>query len=95
MEVDIRYFKAFDWYIVLVYPVSEIKESAKNLLARQSLIIGLIFLVSLIAAYAFVTKISNPLKKLASYAKELASHDFTKEENEAFQMQRNFAGDGI
>ena len=80
MEAHIRYFKAFDWYIVLVYPVSEIKESAKNLLARQSLIIGLIFLVSLIAAYAFVTKISNPLKKLASYAKELASHDFTKEE---------------
>ena len=87
LEAHVRYFKAFDWYIVLAYPVREIQESAKNLLGRQSLIIGLIFLVSLIAAFAFVTKISNPLKKLASEAKELASHDFTKEdpnEKEAF-----------
>ena len=78
LEAHVRYFKAFDWYIVLAYPVREIQESAKNLLGRQSLIIGLIFLASLIAAFAFVTKISNPLKKLASDAKELASHDFTK-----------------
>ena len=78
LEAHVRYFKAFDWYIVLAYPVREIQESAKNLLGRQSLIIGLIFLASLIAAFAFVTKISNPLKKLAFDAKELASHDFTK-----------------
>ena len=87
LEAHVRYFKAFDWYIVLAYPVREIQESAKNLLGRQSLIIGLIFLASLIAAFAFVTKISNPLKKLASDAKELASHDFTKgdpHENESF-----------
>ncbi len=94
LEAHVRYFKAFDWYIVLAYPVKEIQESAKNLLARQSLIIGLIFLASLIAAFAFVTKLSNPLKKLASDAKELASHDFTKEdpiENESFiKMQTGF-----
>ncbi len=87
LEAHVRYFKAFDWYIVLAYPVREIQESAKNLLGRQSVIIGMIFLASLIAAFAFVTKISNPLKKLASDAKELASHDFTKGdgiENDSF-----------
>ena len=78
LEAHVRYFKAFDWYIVLAYPVREIQESAKNLLGRQSLIIGLIFLASLIAAFVFVTKISNPLKQLATDAKELASHDFTQ-----------------
>jgi len=78
LEAHVRYFKAFDWYIVLAYPVKEIQESAKKLLGRQSVIIGLIFLASLIAAYIFVSRISNPLKKLASDAKELASHDFTK-----------------
>jgi signal transduction histidine kinase len=77
LEAHIRYFKAFDWYIVLVFPVSEIQESAKKLLGRQSLIIGLIFLGSIVAAYAFVTKISNPLKNLAEYAKDIPSIDFT------------------
>ena len=81
LEAHVRYFKAFDWYIVLVYPVKEIQESAKELLGRQSLIIGLIFLASLIVAITFVTKISNPLKKLASDVKELATHDFTKEDS--------------
>ena len=52
LEAHIRYFKAFDWYIVLVFPVAEIQESAKQLLGRQSLIIGLIFLGSIVAAYA-------------------------------------------
>lgn len=82
MEAHIRYFKAFDWYIVLAVSVDEIQQPAKTLVARQSFIIGLIFLGSLIAAYIFVTKISRPLKKLASYAKELASLDFTKDEEE-------------
>jgi signal transduction histidine kinase len=81
LEAHVRYFKAFDWYIVLVYPVKEIQESAKELLGRQSLIIGLIFLASLIVAITFVTKISNPLKKLASDVKELATYDFTKEDS--------------
>jgi signal transduction histidine kinase len=87
LEAHVRYFKAFDWYIVLAYPVKEIQESAKELLGRQSLIIGLIFLASLIVAITFVTKISNPLKKLASDVKELATYDFTKEdssENDSF-----------
>ena len=42
LEAHIRYFKAFDWYIVLVFPVSEIQDSARKLLGRQSLIISLI-----------------------------------------------------
>ena len=77
LEAHIRYFKAFDWYIVLVFPVSEIQESAKKLLGRQSVIIALIFMGSIVAAYAFVAKISTPLKKLTTYAKKIPELDFT------------------
>jgi signal transduction histidine kinase len=80
LEAHIRYFKAFDWYIVLVFPVAEIQDSAKQLLGRQSLIISLIFLGSIASAFVFVTKISNPLKKLAAYAKDIPLLDFTESE---------------
>ena len=81
LEAHIRYFKAFDWYIVLSFPVDEITESSKRLLGRQSLIIALIFLGSVVAAYLFVSKISNPLKELSVYAKKIPLIDFTDPEN--------------
>ena len=77
LEAHIRYFKAFDWYIVLVFPVSEIQDSARKLLGRQSVIIILIFMGSIVAAYVFVAKISNPLKRLTTYAKKIPELDFT------------------
>ena len=80
LEAHIQYFKAFDWYIVLVFPVEEIQESAKRLLGRQSLIIGMIFLMSIVAAYFFVSKISDPLKRLSLYAKKIPLIDFTSPE---------------
>ena len=80
LEAHIRYFKAFDWYIVLVFPVAEIHASAKHLLGRQSLIISLIFLGSIFAAYFFVSKISGPLKELSIYAKNIPLIDFTNPE---------------
>jgi signal transduction histidine kinase len=75
------YFKAFDWYITIVVPVHEIQEPAKALVSRLSVIIALIFMAGLIASFFLVTKISNPLKKLTSYAKMLPSYDFIKEES--------------
>jgi signal transduction histidine kinase len=81
LEAHIRYFKAFDWYIVLSFPVEEITDSSNRLLRRQSLIIGLIFLGSVIAAYLFVSKISKPLKQLSIYAKKIPLIDFTNPDN--------------
>jgi len=82
IEAHVRYFKAFDWYIAIAVPVLEIQEPAKALVMRQSIIIAMIFLGSLILAYIFVTRTSRPLKMLASYAKDIPSIDFTAEKDE-------------
>jgi signal transduction histidine kinase len=78
IEVHVSYFKAFDWYIAVAVPVQEIQKPAKDLVARQSIIIILIFLFSLIAAYFLVSKISRPLRTLAAHAKDIAKIDFTR-----------------
>ena len=73
----VSYFKAFDWYIVVAVPVEEIQKPAEKLVTQQSIIIISIFLVSLITAYFFVSRLSHPIKQLASYAKDIPSIDFT------------------
>lgn len=80
MRAYVSYFKTLDWYIVVAVPVHEIQLPAKSMVARQSLIIAMIFFGSLIAASLLVAKISSPLNVLAAYAKELPTHDFTVEE---------------
>ncbi|MGB5617096.1 MAG: cache domain-containing protein [Desulfobacterales bacterium] len=80
VETYIMHFKAFDWYFALAVPLDEVQAPTKRLVHRQSVVIALIFLGSLIAAFLVVSKISSPLKTLTSYAKELPSHDFTKED---------------
>ena len=77
IEAHITYFKAFDWYVVAVVPVEEIQLPANELIAQQSLIIALIFLGSLIAAFILISRISRPLKLLTNYAMELPKRDFT------------------
>jgi signal transduction histidine kinase len=82
IEAYVSYFKPFDWYITVAYPVEEIQQPAKDLVTRQSIIISLIFIGSIIAAYILVSKTSRPLKLLTSYAKDIPSIDFTAEEEE-------------
>jgi signal transduction histidine kinase len=77
IEAHVRYFKAFDWFIVIAIPVNEIQKPVKSLVTQQSVIIGFIFLLSLLTAYFFVSRLSRPLKLLASYAKDIPSIDFT------------------
>jgi len=78
IEAHIRYFKAFDWYFGVAVPVEEIREPAKRIVTRQSIIISMIFLCCLISSYFLVSKLVKPLKQLASQAKDVASIDFTK-----------------
>jgi signal transduction histidine kinase/DNA-binding response OmpR family regulator/HPt (histidine-containing phosphotransfer) domain-containing protein len=80
-EAFISYFKAFDWYLVVVVPVQEIQAPAKALVSRQSLIIGLIFLASVIAIFFLVSRISRPLNTLTSYAKALPLQDFSEDKD--------------
>ncbi len=79
VEAYVSYFKAFDWYIAVAVPVHEFQAHAEQLLARQSIIIGAVFLGALIAAWLMVAKLSSPLNALADYAKSLSLHDFTTE----------------
>ena len=74
----VNHFKAFDWYYAVTVPEREIQAPAKALVTRQSLIIGLIFLLSLVAAYFLVTRISRPLDKLTAYVRDVSSIDFTQ-----------------
>ena len=82
IEARVGYFKAFDWYLVVAVPYHEIQAPAENLVQRQSLIIGLIFLGSLVSALVVVTKISRPLNTLTSFAKRLPTYDFTAKEGD-------------
>lgn len=79
LEAHVKYFKAFDWYFAVVVPVVEVQAPGKALLKRQIIVIGLIFLVSTISTFIFVSKISKPLRVLTEYAKKLPSMDFTKQ----------------
>lgn len=79
VEVFISYFKAFDWYLGVAVPSDEIAAPGKALVARQSVVIGLILLISLAAAFFLVFRISRPLITLAAYAKALPAQDFSQE----------------
>ncbi len=79
LEAHVSYFKAFDWYFAVVVPVVEIEAPGKAVLQRQMIVIGLIFLVSTVFTFVFVSKISKPLKVLSDYAKQLPKVDFTRE----------------
>ncbi len=66
-EAQISFFKAFDWYTFIAVPVNEVQAPAKELIARQSMIVLSIFLASLMAAFYTVSKIS----KTAYFAYEI------------------------
>ena len=75
VEARVNYFKAFDWYFGVAVPVEEIEMPVRKIVTRQSLIICLIFVASVIAAYIMVIKISRPLKLLAEHAKQVPKKD--------------------
>jgi sigma-B regulation protein RsbU (phosphoserine phosphatase) len=76
-ESYVSYFKTLDWYIASSAQKDEIRMPAKVLVLRQLLLISIIFIIGFILTYFLVKKISEPLRKLTEYAKELPKHDFT------------------
>ncbi|WP_428033257.1 ATP-binding protein [Amphritea sp.] len=78
VQIFFSYFKAFDWYSAVVVPVEEIAAPGRAVVAQQSLIIGLIFLASISAAFILVLRMAAPLNSLASYAKSLPDQDFIR-----------------
>ncbi len=72
------YFKPLQWYTGVIVPEREISRPARELMIRQSLIIGLMFMIGIVAVFILVTRIANPLNLLSSYARKLPEQDFTK-----------------
>ncbi|HAA05224.1 MAG TPA: serine/threonine protein phosphatase, partial [Syntrophobacteraceae bacterium] len=79
-ESYVDYFKTLDWYIASSIRKDEIELPANDLVMRQTLFIAAIFAASLLIAYLLISQLSKHLGKLAAYAKELPSHDFSTTE---------------
>lgn len=76
----VQYFKTLDWYIVASALQEELMVPVRKAVLRQSFLIALIFVVSIMVTFFLVRRISQPLKKLAAYARELPQHDFSAAE---------------
>ena len=72
----VRYFKTLDWYIVSNALIEELMIPLRKAVLRQSALIALIFVVSIVVTFFLVRRISQPLKRLAAYARDLPQHDF-------------------
>ncbi|RQD58455.1 MAG: HAMP domain-containing protein [Desulfonatronovibrio sp. MSAO_Bac4] len=68
-----RYFRPLNWYLSALIPEAELDMPARNLVQSQSLIIGGIFFLGVLAAIFFVRHISGPLGVLTGQARKLAS----------------------
>lgn len=76
-KIYVSYFKPFDWYFAAAIPLDEIALPARKIIQRQTMVISIIFLASLILSYIFVSRISSPLKQLSKFAKQIPAHDFS------------------
>ncbi|WP_241235008.1 response regulator [Amphritea opalescens] len=88
VQIFFNYFKAFDWYSAVVLPVSEIAAPGRAVVAQQSLIIGLIFLASIGAAFILIYRMASPLNTLAAYAKSLPDQDFIRPAQQSCHVKR-------
>lgn len=80
MLTYISFFKPLGWYVGVSVPVAEIKRPAKKMVSKQSTLISIILLSSIIIAAWFISRISKPLNTLSNHAKALSTIDFTKDE---------------
>jgi len=80
MIAYVSYFKPLGWYIGVTVPVSEIRQPAKEIVFKQSALIAVILLCSILSAAWLVSRISRPLTFLAERVKAFSSTDLTREE---------------
>lgn len=87
-ESYVDYFKTLDWYIVSVARADEIDLPARQVVLRQSMVIGLIFAVGMAIAYLLVSRISRHLRTLSVHAMQLPAHDFASPEAELPKIEQ-------
>lgn len=78
MIVFSTWFKPLKWYTGVVIPLNEINAPAKKLVIRQSMIIGLMFMIGILAVFILISKISKPLNLLSEYARQLPRMDLSR-----------------
>jgi HAMP domain-containing protein len=88
MIAYIRFFKPLGWYIGVTVPVSEIRAPAKEIVFKQSALIGMILLCSLLSAAWMVSRISRPLKFLADRVKAFSSADLIRDETQDMYLDQ-------
>lgn len=84
----VSYFKTLDWYIASIAREDEIERPARDLVLREVLFISIIFVIGIGITYLLVNGISQPLKKLTEYAKQLPQQDFTASEHAPSEIER-------
>jgi phosphoserine phosphatase RsbU/P len=75
-----QYYKTLDWYLASSTLKEELMVPVRKAVLRQSSLIALIFVISIFVTFFLVRRISQPLKKLAAYARDLPQHDFSAPE---------------
>jgi sigma-B regulation protein RsbU (phosphoserine phosphatase) len=76
----VQYFKTLDWYIASSTLKEELMVPVRKAVLRQISFIAVIFVISMFITFFLVRRISQPLKKLAAYARDLPKHDFSAPE---------------
>ncbi len=78
--VKTRYFRPLHWYVGVIVPLSEILAPGYRLVRLQSVIVFIIFALSLMVVLVLIVRAMEPLKRLSRFTSALAHHDFSKEE---------------
>ena len=72
----VKYFDAFDWYLVSSVYVDEMRQPAINAIKRQAVMVIGIVLICLCIVYFLVKKTAQPLARLTTHADRLIENDF-------------------
>ncbi len=78
-----RYYKTLDWYVASSILKEELMVPVRKAVFRQTSLIAMIFVISIFVTFFLVRRISQPLKQLAGYARDLPEHDFSAPESSA------------
>jgi|WetSurMetagenome_2_1015567.scaffolds.fasta_scaffold01321_3 phosphoserine phosphatase RsbU/P len=78
-----QYYKTLDWYVASTILKEELMVPVRKAVLHQTSLIALIFIVSIVITSFLVRRISQPLKQLAGYARDLPKHDFSAPETSA------------
>ncbi len=81
-KVLVSYFRPLDWYIVACVPQQEMYATVRKIIFKQLFIISIISVIGVFATYILTTRITKPINKLTSYARNLLNKDFSKPSNE-------------